>query len=180
MQPLVMNCNCSVDKESQGKTYISYDEVRQLIWHGADKIKEQFNPEVLLAIGGDGYVPARMLRPHLSDSLPILSVTVSLYGTDDVKRSDRPTVYQWLDANAIEAIRGKRVLVVDDVDDSRTTLLFVLDELAKLEAAKELGVFVLHNKTSHSVEKPPLSKGVGFYLAGSEVDAGKWLVYPWE
>ena len=86
---------------------------------------------------------------------------------------------------------GKNILIVDEVDDTRTTLQYAVQELAKdvQEAAKELSrenettnfyIFVLHNK-----DKP--KKGVlpkemiegGHYLAAHTV-GDEWLCYPWE
>lgn len=64
---------------------------------------------------------------------------------------------QWLDLSAIDnnSLVGRNILIVDEVDDTRTTLQYAVQELAKdvEEAAKKLGrsgektnfyIFVLH------------------------------------
>jgi hypoxanthine phosphoribosyltransferase len=39
------------------------------------------------------------------------------------KPIDAPEIVQWLDEKNAAAVKGKRVLIVDEVDDSRATLL---------------------------------------------------------
>ena len=43
------------------KMYISYNNIHQLCQEIAPKIKE-FKPDLIIAIGGGGFIPARMLR----------------------------------------------------------------------------------------------------------------------
>lgn len=65
---------------------------------------------------------------------------------------------QWLDLNSLgdmQNLVGKRILIVDEVDDTRTTLQYAVQELEKdLETARQklggkgdptvLSIFVLH------------------------------------
>lgn len=118
------------------------------------------------SIGGGGYVPARILRSFLkkpgSPNIPIQAIGLSLY---EQLSSDGPeetpgtkvTRTQWLDFSALKNtdLVGKNILIVDEVDDTRTTLQYAVQELTKdVEAeAKKLGreseetrffIFVLH------------------------------------
>ncbi len=86
---------------------------------------------------------------------------------------------------------GKNVLIVDEVDDTRTTLEYAVRELQKDvdEAASRLGrsaestkfsIFVLHNKDK--VKKGHLPKDMlddRRYLA-AETTEDVWICYPWE
>lgn len=86
---------------------------------------------------------------------------------------------------------GKNVLIVDEVDDTRTTLEYAVKELQKDvdAAAKKLGraaestnfsIFVLHNKDKE--KKGHLPTGMvedGLYLAARTVP-DVWINYPWE
>jgi uncharacterized protein len=100
---------------------------------------------------------------------------------------------QWLDLSALSMsnLIGKNILIVDEVDDTRTTLDYAVRELQKdvSEQAKKLGkenektefsIFVLHNKDK--VKKGALPKEMidgGRYLAA--VTTGDvWICYPWE
>ena len=122
----------------------------------------------MIAIGGGGYVPARILRSFLkrpgSANIPIQAIGLSLYETlstaaDDVVEAPgtKVTRTQWLDLSSLEMANliGKNILIVDEVDDTRTTLEYAVRELEKdvQAASRELGregegtrfsVFVLH------------------------------------
>ena len=73
-------------------------------------------------------------------------------------------------------MRGGRVLIVDEVDDTRTTLKFCVDELIKTNSPKEVAVAVVHNKMK---EKKVELGGDILYLAGEDV-ADRWNCYPWD
>ena len=86
---------------------------------------------------------------------------------------------------------GKNVLIVDEVDDTRTTLEYAVRELQKDvdEAAQRLGrsteatkfsIFVLHNKDK--VKKGYLPQDMiddHRYLAALTT-GDVWICYPWE
>lgn len=147
----------------------------------------------MIAIGGGGYVPARILRYvspgpnrtlrenprsnilvlHSSflkrtgdPNIPIQAIGLSLY--EDLGRGDpeevpgtKVTRTQWLDLSSLEMANliGKNILIVDEVDDTRTTLEYAVRELEKdvEQAQKQLGresektnffIFVLHVRSS--------------------------------
>lgn len=97
---------------------------------------------------------------------------------------------QWLNFHQSEIpLLGKRILIVDEVDDTRQTLAFAVRELQKdieLEEARQglapgesntrLGIFVLHNKLKP--KKQSLPKNLDYFAAVEMPD--QWLVYPWD
>ena len=131
----------------------------------------------MIAIGGGGYVPARILRSFLrrpgGPNIPIQAIGLSLYEslpqkTGPTKAEDeteqpgaRVQRTQWLDLSALgemDNLVGKRVLIVDEVDDTRTTLEYAVHELEKdVEIARarlgldgvstRFSIFVLHVST---------------------------------
>ena len=154
----------------------------------------------MIAIGGGGYVPARILRSFLkqpgSPNIPIQAIGLSLYEELPVAAAEDPsnanagpgtvdkigtkvTRTQWLDFSSLGSMQnlvGKRILIVDEVDDTRTTLEYAVKELQKdVEAVRqklgpdaektEFSIFVLHVRvppspphahfTSHTL--PPFS-----------------------
>jgi hypoxanthine phosphoribosyltransferase len=146
-----------------------------LCQEAAPRILEEFQPQLMIAIGGGGYVPARILRSFLkqpgSPNIPIQAIGLSLYETlpsTHPSASNTPgeveqpgtkvTRTQWVDLTSLgemENLVGKRILIVDEVDDTRTTLEYAVKELEKdVELARQklgyqgektiFSIFVLH------------------------------------
>lgn len=85
---------------------------------------------------------------------------------------------------------GKRILIVDEVDDTRTTLEYAVKELEKdVEAARAklnkhektvFSIFVLHNKDKEKKGTLPeeMLKEDRYIAARTVKDV--WINYPWE
>ena len=159
---------------------------------------------LLTDVGGGGFIPARILRTFLkqpnSKNIPIQAIGLSLYedlGTEAVVETAGLEVVrtQWLDFGALSKhsvdLIGKHILIVDEVDDTRTTLHYALSELEKdvRHMAERLGrsneetkffVFVLHNKDKPKrAELPEDMMKEGRYVAARTVP-DYWIAYPWE
>ncbi|KAF2852370.1 xanthine phosphoribosyltransferas-like protein [Plenodomus tracheiphilus IPT5] len=186
------------------KLYVTYNQVHKLCQEAAQQILDDFKPNLMIAIGGGGYVPARILRSFLkrdgNPNIPIQAIGLSLYeqlGTSSDPSIETPgtkvTRTQWLDLSSLEMANliGKNVLIVDEVDDTRTTLEYAVRELEKdVEAAvKKLGregekktnfsIFVLHNKDKAKKGVLPQDILEGRYIAARTV-GDVWINYPWE
>jgi hypoxanthine phosphoribosyltransferase len=159
----------------EGKVYFSYADIHDTVSKMVPQILE-FNPSVIIAIGGGGFIPARMLRTELQ--IPILAVSLELY--DDSTNTARSTVkkIQWFDEHSEvgSKVRDRKVLIVDEVDDSRTTLQYCVEEVLQTNAPSEVAVAVVHNKLKP--KKGRLPEGV-VYMAGANV-ADHWNCYPWD
>mmetsp|Transcript_36710 Transcript_36710/g.92030 ORF Transcript_36710/g.92030 Transcript_36710/m.92030 type:complete len:179 (+) Transcript_36710:156-692(+) len=160
---------------SEEKFLLSYAQVHTLVKKTATHILEDFKPDVILAIGGGGFIPARLARTFLS--IPILAVGLELYDDTTNLPKDRPIKTQWFDetSGVGKRVRGKRVLVVDEVDDTRTTLQFCVEELAHHEPA-DVGVLVLINKRKE--KRGVLDEKIRYYAAQEIAD--RWCVFPWD
>ena len=124
------------------KFYVSYNTVHKLVKGLADKILASgFDPDVIVAIGSGGFIPARIIKTFINR--PIYAVGISYYGVDK-KHKDHPTKIQWIDEVA-DQLRGKKVLLIDEVDDTRATLAYCVGELLSYQP-EEIAVLVLHNK----------------------------------
>ncbi|OAX43918.1 PRTase-like protein [Rhizopogon vinicolor AM-OR11-026] len=177
----------------------TYNDVHNIIRASAVKIASEFNPDMFIAIGGGGFFPARVMRTFLKDpstkrNIPIQAIGLSLYeslpGTTAEQLGSEVIRTQWLGPESGKALLGRRVLIVDEIDDSRKTLQYALSELHKdVESELQLlpeserdskrtkfAVFVVHNKLKLKLgELPPDTP----YFAGAEVE-DVWLDYPWE
>ncbi len=168
----------------------TYEEIHVQIGEAARRIKGEFDPDLMVAIGGGGFYPARVLRTFLKKpsaldpskmrNIPIQAIGLSLYeevsGTAEGQIGNEVVRTQWLDAKTVTGhkgpgkieegkdaggLLGKNVLIVDEVDDSRTTLQYAYSELLKdvknaianLSAEERanlaptrFAIFVVHNK----------------------------------
>lgn len=184
--------------EVQDKMYISYNNVHQLCQEAADKIKE-FNPDLIIAIGGGGFIPARMLRSFLKKpgqpNVRVMAIILSLYevvdGANEEQIGTEVVRTQWIDyqQSKIDLV-GKKILIIDEVDDTRTTLHYAISELkkdiAEQSAAKNadpndttFGIFVLHDKEKPKRAELPAEIMNGNYFAARTVP-DSWIAYPWE
>jgi uncharacterized protein len=110
------------------------------------------------------------LKKPGSPNIPIQAIGLSLYeqlGTDAVEEiGTKVTRTQWLDLSSLEMenLIGKNVLIVDEVDDTRTTLEYAVKELEKDVAAvtktkgreseeTNFSIFVLHVRIFHGYDK---------------------------
>lgn len=101
---------------------------------------------------------------------------VCLYDDYD-KKLDKPLQTQWLDDARKAQLKGKRVLVVDEVDDSRETLSYVINTLLNTCSPDSIAVMVLHNKNKK--KNAELPSAVKHYYAGAVIE-NAWIHYPWE
>lgn len=157
----------------------------------------------MIAIGGGGFIPARMLRTFLKKTergnIPIQAIGLSLYeelanAGGEEKPGTQVQKTQWLNFGASHSeisLLGRRILIVDEVDDTRTTLAYAVEELKKDVEAEEIrrgmkpgesnttfGVFVLHNKIKPKKRDLPEDIMKNYFAAVEMPD--QWLVYPWD
>jgi hypoxanthine phosphoribosyltransferase len=101
--------------------------------------------------------------------VPILAVSLELYDDKTHTANNRVLQKQWFDETPGTfgaMVRGKRVLIVDEVDDTRTTLQFAVEELIRCNGPAEVAVLVVHNKLKP--KKGVLPDSV-VYIAGEHV-----------
>jgi hypoxanthine phosphoribosyltransferase len=155
------------------KLYVSYEDVHRLVSKIAKEIEASgWEPDHIVAIASGGFIPARILKTYLKKS--IFVVGLKRYN-EDGSSVPVPEKVQWIDG-VDEKIKGKKILLVDEVDDTRVTLAYCLSELARHEPA-ELRVAVLHDK-----DKPKLAAYPSFVkkvYAGLRVP-DYWIKYPWD
>ncbi|KAJ7767464.1 phosphoribosyltransferase-like protein [Mycena maculata] len=181
--------------------HVTYNDIHNLIRYSTPKIATEFNPDLLVAIGGGGFFPARVMRTFLREitehkALQIQAIGLSLYepveGTSANVVGHEVIRTQWLGPDSGKLLLGKRNLIVDEVDDTRKTLHYALSELQKdveaelltrpesehaaLREATKFGIFVVHNKNKGKLADLPADTP---YFAGATVE-DVWLDYPWE
>lgn len=155
------------------KFFLSYNQIHKTVRRLSEEIKDAgYNPDVIVAIGTGGFIPARMLKTYINR--PIYTVGISYYDENN-KPKEQPEKIQWID-EVENKLEGKKILLVDEVDDSRITLEYCLRELLSHKPS-EIAVAVLHNKNKLKEGKIP--EKVSHYFVGDELD-NIWICYPWD
>jgi len=171
MDRRAQNISSSKRQAADGKVYYSYTDIHRSIERLVGAVKE-FKPEVIIAIGGGGFIPARIIRTFLK--IPIYAVSLSLYDDKTNLAGMLVQKHQWIDK---DCIRNKRIVVVDDIDDTRMTLQYCVDELIKVNSPSAVAVFVVHNKLKKKTGKLPDDV---WYFSGDNITSDIWVCYPWE
>lgn len=143
--------------------HLSWDDVQRLSEGLAEKVrKSSFQPEIIVALGRGGFIPARILCDRL-DVKGLASMGVGYY-RDIGEREREPRILYPLNAN----VKDGSVLLVDDVADTGHSLQLAVGHILG-KGAKEVRVATLHYK-------PWSTFHPDFYMEETEA----WVVYPWE
>jgi len=155
------------------KLYFSYNDIHKTVKSLSHQIKSSgYDPQLIVAIGTGGFIPARILKTFIEK--PVYTVGISYYDRENNPK-DAPQKIQWID-EVEQKLEGKKILLVDEVDDSRATLEYCLRELLKHKPS-EIAVAVLHNKRKD--KRGIIPEEVDYYFAGKELD-DLWICYPWD
>jgi uncharacterized protein len=147
---------------------ISFDQVNELINKISKDIKKvEYKPDIIVAIGSGGLIPAKLIKKNFD--VPIINLGI-MYYNDDKKLIKEPIIYQDITK---EQINNKNILLIDEIDDSRSTLKFALQKLNNMKP-NDILVSVLHNKKRDKVHVIKEK-----YIYGKDVE-NIWINYPWE
>lgn len=155
------------EKNREKKVLVSWKKLDSLCRKLAERIQgEKFKPELIVAVSRGGLVPAQIISHSLKNSE--LYVIKADYYKDDVAKDNmewnkKPVITQKLDKD----IKGKKILVVDEVTDSGATAIKVKKYIESLKP-KEARYLTVHWK--------PWSKFKPDYYAER---AEGWVAYPW-
>lgn len=143
---------------------ISWGEVNRLCQRLSVLIRASgFQPDIVIAIGRGGYVPARLVCDQL-DIMALTGIKIEHYLSGSEKQAEAIIRYP-LNVD----IRNQRVLIVDDVNDSGDTLQVALEHIRGF-LPYEVRTAVMHDKrvTHYKVD----------YFA-RRIIKWRWLIYPW-
>jgi hypoxanthine phosphoribosyltransferase len=143
---------------------VTWDELDRLVRVLAERLAGR-RFDVMLAITRGGMVPAGMLAYRLR--LRDIVVAAVEYYDDTGQPGPHPTFLQF---PADPLLRGREVLVVDEVWDSGTTIHAVTERVR--QAGGNPTTAVLHYKPTHSVV--PGAPDV------HAVETDRWVVYPFK
>ncbi|MDI6917143.1 MAG: phosphoribosyltransferase [Thermoplasmatales archaeon] len=127
------------------------------------KIKSSgYKPDIVVAIGRGGYVPARIVCDFLS-IMNLTGVAVQHWGAAEKKGKAK------IVAPLNMKIKNKNVLVIDDITDTGETMAIVVKYLKK-QKPKNIKTGVLEHKK------------VSFFVPdffAHKIVKWRWITYPW-
>lgn len=125
--------------------------------------KSSFQPEIIVAIGRGGCIPARIICDYL-DVFDLDVIKIEHY--HGVRKEKTAILRYPLSAD----ITGKRVLLIDDVSDTGDSFEVAIQHLLEKGEPAELKTATLHHKTVSSYMPD-------FYA--EIVHEWRWIIYPW-
>ncbi len=152
----------------KGSEFILYEvptlnQIYEMLLNVAQKIADDgYKPEVVVGILRGGIVPARILL-DLLQTPEFATIQIEYYAGINQRMQD-PILKQCLQTE----VKGKKVLLADDVSDSGKSLQFATSNVEKM-GAKEI-------KTATLYSKPETITTPNYY----EKQTSHWIVFPWD
>ena len=146
---------------AQERRIVTWDELEGLVRELAEQVRGEY--DVMLAITRGALVPAGMLA-YLLGIRNILVAAVAYYN-DAGQPAARPT---FLQVPGDPLLRGRRVLIVDEVWDTGTTIQAVIERVRLAGGTPTTAV--IHYKPGHSRVSAVPDHHV--------VTTDPWIVYP--
>lgn len=143
---------------------IPLEDVYELSFRLALKISSTgFSPDLVIAVARGGFIPSRFLSDFLQiESLE--SIQIRHYGPGANRLKDTT-----IEAPFTDKISGRKVLIVDDINDTGDSLKAAVDHIQTLNPS-EIKTAVLHERINSSFRTDSFS----------ELErTNKWLIYPW-
>jgi hypoxanthine phosphoribosyltransferase len=153
-------------RETWDSVYKMSVELARLIEEHCRNTGERFDAVVVVPRGS--YYPANIVARELGfEATDLLSAAVKSYRPNSTERLEFKLGQMPLD----DEIRGKNLLIIEEVCDRGHTLQF-LDDRFKKQGAALVRTGVLHYKPGQSE--------TGFKPDWAVKETDKWIVYPWE
>ena len=141
----------------------SWDQIYKLLLNLASIVqKTGFEPDIIVGVSRGGWPPARVMS-DLLENPKLANVTTEFYvGVAETK--GKPVITQPVSVS----VKGKMVLVVDDVADTGESLRLVRSHLEE-QGATEVKIATIYYK--------PWSVIIPDYY---EKETSSWIIFPWE
>jgi hypothetical protein len=141
----------------------TWEKIYELVLNLANQIRKSgFKPDVIVGISRGGWPPARIMSDLLEN--PELANVKAEFYLGMAKTKSEPVITQPVSVS----VKGKRVLVVDDVADTGKSLRLVRSHLKEQGATEE--------KIATIYYKPWSIVTPDWY----ERETSRWIVFPWE
>jgi len=158
------------------KRYIGVDEYRGLVAEIARQVAvDNWKPDLIIGITRGGAWPAVMLSHYFNCKMVGLDISLRDKFDTDPRYCTGPEHNGWADE---DAMNGRNILIVDDINDSGATINFIREDWMAYKWDKQDNVrfaVLISNEASKAVVDP---KYVGEYI-NKHADP-VWIVFPYE
>ena len=145
--------------------WVTWEDVENWTLSLAEKVRSSnFEPDAIVAIARGGLCPARILADALDVNL-VFSFKVEHWGSTATRTRNEAVILQRL----TNEVRGKRVLLVDDIVDTGKSLK------AGKKHVEEVGAREVKTAAMQWIVNSEFEPD--FY--GVKVEEWAWFIYPW-
>ncbi len=159
-------------QQSTGRSEIESFHCQLVSWRDIErwaidvsKRVDEYKPEIIIGLTRGGWIPARIMCDFLIEK-NLCSIKTEHWGIT-ARKDKKARLAQELNVN----IRGKRVLVVDDITDTGMSM-----ELA-LEHVKSKGPRAIKSATLLHIEGARVEPD--YYSVFVPKDRWTWFIFPW-
>lgn len=143
---------------------ITWDEALRMSRSLANMIdRSGYKPDIIVAIGRGGYVPARIVCDYLLFR-DLTSIRIEHWGVAATLEREAHIKF-----GLSTDISGLKVLLVDDITDTGDTLVAAMDYLSKQNPAS-VRTAVLQHKTCSTITPD---------FFAHRIIKWRWIIYPW-
>jgi len=141
----------------------TWDQIYESLLVLADKVrKANFKPDVIVGVSRGGWPPARIMSDLLEN--PGLANIKAEFYLGVAKTKGEPMITQPISTS----VRGKKVLVIDEVADTGKSLRLVQAHLSE-HGAKDVKILTVYYKPWSLVVPDWYGK-----------ETSRWIIFPWE
>jgi hypothetical protein len=125
-------------------------------------VSNQYHPNAIIGLLRGGVIPARIFSDYFNILLDFFALDVKLYNGVN-KTREKPVIGPF----SLNAIKGRKILLLDDIYDSGRTMESVLEYLKGEDIT-----------TATLLWKETAKKKPDYYAQIAEENT--WIIFPWE
>ena len=155
------------------KQYVTWKEMNNHVNNVIRQmVSDMWIPDIVVGLGRGGLIPATMISHYLKR--PMVSLDVALRDQGVIG----PETNCWLPEMAAE---GKRILIVDDINDSGATINWIVDDwnssyqITALWGSDVKFATIFDNLSSKANIKVSYSS-----IEINKAEDDTWYIFPWE
>lgn len=154
--------------------YFDWNEISEIVKNMSQNIKKDYNPEIIISVVRGGMIPGVILS-HALNIRKVENIKSIETISDEINAIKQEPI---VDENInLSEIRGKKVLIIDDILGSGATIRKIKEEVKKWKPEElRTAICVVNeqnweksNRSNYNAEIEYIGKAVR-----------GWVVFPWE